>query len=354
VLYYGDPVVARDEFVGEVWPLFREAGYDVSLDERYGEFVLVAEPAGTDSAEGVPWTNLLLAGLTVLSTLFAGSLWYHADLAASPWNVLKGWPFVVAIMGVLGVHEFGHYVMSRRHGVEASLPYFIPLPLSFIGMLGAVIRIRGQIPDREALFDIGVAGPVAGLVATVAVTAVGLSLPPIPVPEAVLQSPNAVEVAFGYPPLMQLIAWALGEPLSYADPTKALNPVVFGGWVGMFVTFLNLLPVGQLDGGHIVRSLLGDRQETVAAAVPTVLFGLAAILYFTDGLLAGFPYYVEESAGGVGIWVFWGFLTLVFAYVGPASPIREDALDGRRKLLGVLTLLLGALCFPPVPIRFMG
>ncbi|MFB6218981.1 MAG: site-2 protease family protein, partial [Halobacteriaceae archaeon] len=295
VLYFGDPVVPRDQFLRTVWPLFRDAGYEVALEQRYGEFVLVA--TATDTGDGgFPWLNLLLFFLTVLSTLFAGSLWYHADLAASPLNVLEGWPFMLAIMSVLGIHELGHYVMSRYHGVEASLPYFIPLPLSLIGTLGAVIRMRGRIPDREALFDIGVAGPIAGLVATVVVTVIGLWLPPITIPEAVLTSPDAIAVNFGYPPLLQLIAWAIGEPLSYEAP-KAVNPVVFGGWVGMFVTFLNLLPVGQLDGGHVLRSLVGRRSEPVAAAVPAVLLALAALLYFTDGVFAGFPFYVEDTSG---------------------------------------------------------
>jgi len=347
VLYFGDVVVPREQFFQTVWPLFRDAGYEISVEQRYGEFVLVASRVETE--EGIPWLNVVLLVATVLSTLLAGSLWYHADLAANPWNILEGWPFMVAIMSVLGIHELGHYVMSQYHDVRASLPYFIPLPLSLIGTLGAVIRMRGRIPDREALFDIGVAGPLAGLAATIVVTAIGLSLPPITIPQSVLNSPNAVAVDFGYPPLIQLIAWVLGEPLSYEAP-RAVNPVVFGGWVGLFVTFLNLLPVGQLDGGHIVRSLVGRRGESVAAAVPVALFALAAVLHLTDGLFAGFPYYVEDGGSGTGLWVFWGVLTLVFAYVGHAEPVADEPLDTRRKIIGALTFLLGALCFTPVPI----
>ncbi|MFB6107139.1 MAG: site-2 protease family protein [Halobacteriaceae archaeon] len=341
VRYYGDPLTNQEALLRTVWPLFRERGYDVSFTRETGEYVLVAEPVDV-SVDGVPWTNIVLLGLTVLSTLYAGSAWYYADLAADPWTLLRGLPFVAAVLGVLGTHELGHYVMSRYHRVDASLPYFIPVP-SFIGTMGAVIRMKGHIPDRRALFDIGVAGPLAGLVATVVVTAVGLTLPPVHVPDWVFSATQTVELEFGYPPLIHIIAWVVGQPLVYDDPHLAVNPVVIGGWVGMFVTFLNLLPVGQLDGGHIVRAILGPRQETVAALVPGALFALAGYLYF-----------FTEVSDAAGIWAFWGVLTTVVAYAGSARPISDERLDARRTLLGVLTLVLGVLCFTPVPIRFVG
>jgi membrane-associated protease RseP (regulator of RpoE activity) len=279
---------------------------------------------------------------TVLSTLYAGSLWYHIDLAANPLNVLQAWPFTLAIMGVLGVHELGHYVMSRYHGVNATLPYFIPVP-TLIGTMGAVIKMKGRMPDRDALFDIGVAGPIAGLVATVAVTAVGLSLDPIAVPDAVQTSDQAVQIHLGFPPLMHGIAWVVGQPLAYGEGL-AVNPVVIGGWVGMFVTFLNLLPVGQLDGGHVLRAMAGEHQKRIAALVPAVLFALAGYLYFV----------ADVAGNAVFIWVVWGLFAAVFAFVGPANPVRDEPLDRRRALVGVATLLVGLLCFTPVPIAISG
>ncbi len=340
LLYYGEPLAPRDTVLQRVWPRFRERGYEVTLTQRTGEHVLVAEPVEV-GVDGVPWTNVLLFLATVVSTLYAGAMWYYVPrpFADPVETVLTVWPFTAAVLGVLGIHELGHYVMSRYHDVDATLPYFIPMP-TIIGTMGAVIRMKGQMPDRRALFDIGVAGPLAGLAATVVVTAIGLSLDPITVPPWVLESSNTMEVQFGYPPLFQFIAVTLGAQTTYADPSLAVNPVVFGGWVGMFVTFLNLLPVGQLDGGHIVRALLGERQATVAAAVPGMLF-----------LLAGYLYYVEDVGSAVGLWAFWGLLALVFAYAGPARPIHEEPLDARRKLVGVLTLVLGLLCFTPVPIQ---
>jgi membrane-associated protease RseP (regulator of RpoE activity) len=204
--------------------------------------------------------------------------------------------------------------------------------------------MRGQMPDRRALFDIGVAGPLAGLVATVAVTVVGLSLAPMTVPARVLEQSGEV-IVFNNPPLLDLIATAIGQPTSYADPTKTVHPVIIGGWVGMFFTVLNLLPVGQLDGGHMLRAMLGERQETVAALVPLALFGLAAYLHYGRGLG------LDES---VGLWAFWGLFATVIAYKGPADPIDETPLDRRRQAVGLFTFALGALCFLLVPIRIIG
>lgn len=337
LVYYGEPRVPRERLMQRVWPLFRDEGYEVTLSRQRGEFVLVAEPVEI-GLSGVPWTNILLFVATVASTLYAGANWYHVDVFANPENVLVALPFALAVMGVLGTHELGHYVMSRYHKVDATLPYFLPMP-TLIGTMGAVIKMKGQMPNRKALFDIGVAGPLAGLVATVFVTAVGLMLDPVTVPRSVFAMESTIEVEFGYPLLMHLLADLLNRPLEYSDPRTFVNPVVIGGWVGMFVTFLNLLPVGQLDGGHIVRAMVGKRQETVAATVPLVLFALAGYLFYARGV-----------GNAVGIWVFWGFFSMIFAYVGPATPISDDELDTKRKLVGLLTFVLGVLCFSPIPI----
>ncbi|WP_306054043.1 site-2 protease family protein [Natronococcus wangiae] len=339
--YYGDPLVAPESLIQELWPAFREAGYDIELTRRRGEYVLVAEPTAV-GIDGIPWSNIVLLFATVLSTLFAGSMWYHIDPFANPLAMWKAWPFTVAILGVLGVHEMGHYVLSRYHGVDASLPYFIPVP-TLIGTMGAVIRMKGRMPDRKALFDIGVAGPLAGLVATLVVTIVGLHLGPVTAPDDVVTDPNAIQIELGYPLLLELLAAAFDQPLYRDDPATAVNPVVIGGWVGMFVTFLNLIPVGQLDGGHILRAMAGDLQETIAALVPGALFALAAYLYYVSGY----------SGNSVFVWVFWGIFTAVLASVGPARPIQDERLGRGRFLLGVVTFALGALCFMPVPIAII-
>lgn len=338
--YYGNPRSSGRVVMQEVWPEFRERGYEVRLTREYGEWVLVAEPVQL-GIDGIPWTNLVLFVLTVASTLFAGSIWYHLDPFSL--EVIHAWPFTLAIMGVLGVHELGHYALSRYHNVNASLPYFIPIP-TLIGTMGAVIKMKGQIPSRKALFDIGVAGPLAGLIATIVVTVIGLHLPPVTAPESLIGDPNAVQIELGYPPLLEGLAWLFGQPLYYDDPATAVNPVVIGGWVGMFVTFLNMIPVGQLDGGHILRAILGEEQDRIAAFVPIVLFSLAGYLYYIRGVPGNTAF----------IWAFWGFLALLFSFVGSATPIDDRELGTGRIAVGVLTIVLGLLCFTPVPIEIVG
>ncbi|MDQ2051098.1 site-2 protease family protein [Natronolimnohabitans sp. A-GB9] len=341
LIYYGDPRVHPERAMEELWPAFREAGYEPQLTTRYGEYVIVAEPIGI-GVDGIPWTNVTLLLATVVSTLFAGAMWYHIDPIANPTEIWRAWPFTVAILGVLGVHEMGHYVMSRYHNVDASLPYFIPVP-TLIGTMGAVIKLKGRMPDRKALFDIGVAGPLAGLVATVVVAVIGLHLPPVTAPQSVVQDPDAIQLQLGYPPLLELLATAFDQPLYRDDPATAVNPVVIGAWVGMFVTFLNLIPVGQLDGGHILRAMTGEFHETIAALVPGALF-----------LLAGYLYYVADYGGqAVFVWVFWGFLTAVLAAAGAARPVTDERLGTGRLVIGLVTFGLGLLCFMPVPLELV-
>jgi len=345
VLYIGRPTADPDALERDLWPVFRDHGYEVSLHRRYepetgprilpGNYVLVAEPQSV-GLDGIPWLNVALFVLTAVSTLFAGHWWYGIDVSADPTAIVQAWPFTVAVLGVLGVHELGHYVMSRYHRVSASLPYFIPFPTIF-GTMGAVIKMRGRIPDRTALFDIGVAGPLAGLAATAVVTVIGLYMEPVSIP--VPDDGEAVFVAFNYPLLLHALADFTGQPLQYADPSLSVNPVVMGGWIGMFITFLNLLPVGQLDGGHIVRAILGERTETFSAFVPAGLFGLSGYLFFARGGRAVF------------IWFVWGLFALGLAYAGPTTPVRDEPLDRRRVAVGVLTFVLGLACFTPVPLE---
>ena len=344
VLYYGVSDLGEQALVERLWPAFREEGYEVQVVQTdRGLDVVVARPLST-GVDGVPWTNLILLLATVLSTLLVGATaWYYnsfAAIRANPLVALEAWPFTAAVLGVLLTHELGHYVMGRYHGVDVSLPYVIPFVLPF-GTMGAIIRMRGQMPDRKALFDIGVAGPLAGLAATVVVTVIGLLLGPFSVPPELIQEGGRV-IVFNNPPLLDFIAAAIGQPTGYADPTKTAHPVIMGAWVGMFFTVLNLLPVGQLDGGHIVRAMVGERQETVAALVPVALFGVAAYLHYVRDLG------INES---VGLWAFWGLFSAFIAYRGPANPIDDSSLDAGRMALGVVTFLLGFACFMLVPIR---
>jgi len=379
VRYFGEPLVRPDAVVETLRPQFSQSGYTLSLERqpapqssvqpgsdrpgqpaadppaqpagdgfgapRTQQYALVAKP---QDSSGIPWLNVVLLLATIASTLFVGaSSWYYIPVTEQPLRIFEAWPFVVAMLGVLGIHELGHYAAARYHGVDVTLPYFIPFP-SLLGTMGAVINIRGHIPSRKALFDIGVAGPLAGLVATVAVTVVGFTLDPIAVPERVRSGGAEYAIDFHDPLLMQAIeafVRTLGVGTT-VGPTEAVHPVVFAGWAGMFFTFLNLLPVGQLDGGHIVRAIVGQRQETVAAAVPGGLFALAGFLYLTqDAPPIGFGVWT--------LWVFWGLLAAGMAYAGPARPTVDEPLDSRRTLLGVVTFALGLACFTPIPFEIV-
>ncbi|WP_418285761.1 site-2 protease family protein [Halorubrum sp. DTA46] len=343
VRYVGESYIPERTLLRKLAPPFREAGYDVDLEAVGGRHVVIATPFG-HGRDGIPWVNVAMFLATVLSTLFVGAYgWYYipfAEIRANPLTMLQAWPFTAAVLGVLMVHELGHYAMGRYHGVNVSLPYVIPFVFPF-GTLGAVIRMRGRMPSRKALFDIGVAGPIAGLAATVVVTVIGLSLGPVQIPADVASSSGTV-IRFNNPPLLGIIADLIGQPTGYEDPTLTAHPVVIGGWLGMFFTLLNLLPVGQLDGGHMVRAMLGPRQETVAALVPGALFSLAAYLYFWRGLS------LNDS---VVLWAFWGVFSLVIAFNGPANPADEQRLGWPRIAVGIGTFAVGALCFLLVPIE---
>jgi len=358
VRYFGEPLVRPSAVVEHLSPQFSRSGYSLTLERQPGvtaddglvvprrqQYALVAEPR---DGGGLPWLNVALLVVTIASTLFVGaSSWYYIPVTEQPLRLLEAWPFAVAMLGVLGIHELGHYAAARHHGVDVTLPYFIPFP-SLLGTMGAVINIRGRIPSRRALFDIGVAGPLAGLVATVVVTLVGFTLDPIQVPQRVREGGAQYAISFHDPLLMQgleALVTTLGVG-AQVGPGEAVHPVVFAGWAGMFFTFLNLLPVGQLDGGHIVRSIVGQRQETIAAAVPGGLFALAGFLYLTqDAPPIGFGVWT--------LWVFWGLLATGLAYVGPARPTVDEPLDSRRTLLGVSTFVLGLACFTPVPFEIV-
>ena len=344
VVYYGISELPERRLIEHVWEPFREVGYDVqAADTGSGRDVLIARRYSR-GVDGVPWTNVVLFVATVLSTLFVGATaWYYvpvSEIARNPTAALEAWPFTAAVLGVLMTHELGHYVVGRYHGVDVSLPYVIPFVVPF-GTMGAVIRMRSRMPDRKALFDVGVAGPLAGLVATVVATAAGLLLSPMTVPPGTISQGSQV-IVFNNPPLLEGVAAVLGVPLSFDGPRQVVHPVIMGGWIGMFFTLLNLLPVGQLDGGHVVRAIVGESQERIAALVPVALFGLAGYLYFVQGLG------LNES---VGLWAFWGLFSGFIAYRGPAHPIDDSPLDRRRIALGVVTFLLGATCFLAVPIQ---
>ncbi|HEV8663332.1 MAG TPA: site-2 protease family protein [Candidatus Methylomirabilis sp.] len=270
-----------------------------------------------------PWPNLALFLATLLTTLFVGALHQGADPLGDPATLAAGLPFATTLLAILGVHELGHYFTARAYGIRVTLPYFIPAPVG-LGTFGAFIRMKSPVTDRKALLDVGIAGPLAGLVLAIPAVLVGLRLSTI-VPA------QGAGVGLGTSLLfLALQAIAVGPVPEGLD--ILLHPVAFAGWIGLFVTALNLLPVGQLDGGHIAYALLGRRHKQVAMGTAGLLVTLGIL--FWPG------------------WLVWAVLAMAMGFQHP--PPLDDVTPlnpGRRWLaLGAFALLL--LLITPAPFFF--
>lgn len=278
----------------------------------------------------VLYLPLMLFLVTVFTTLWAGAYQVNAKPVKGAWDFLmrypqdlvQGWPFAGTLLGILVTHEFGHFWLSRIHRVPASLPLFIPGPPQFIGTFGAIIRMRSPIMNRRALFDIGVAGPIAGFIVAVIALIIGLSMSTV-VPKLGLYG-----LQLGEPLLLQFFAWLIFGPIPDTYDI-VLHPVGFAAWFGLFVTALNLLPVGQLDGGHVAYALMGRRQRTLAFTVLPILIVLG---------VWGWPG-----------WLLWAGLTGLVGIAHP--PVIDPATDlGRGRLwVGWLAIAIFILSFSPVP-----
>jgi membrane-associated protease RseP (regulator of RpoE activity) len=288
----------------------------------------MAAPAAGVGARRFPVVNALLLATTVLTTTVAGVLWEGLDPGTDWRLLLRGVPFAATLIAILLTHEAGHYLMCRRHRVSASLPYFLPAPPHVfpLGTFGAFIRIRSRFPDRRALFDVGAAGPWAGFVIALLATAVGLTrstVLPAPPAEHVLELGDSLLTAF----LTRLVL--------DADPaTVVLHPIAFAGWFGLFVTSINLLPVGQLDGGHVVYAAAGRRP----AFLPALLVAFLVWLGLT---------------GWAG-WLVWAVIILLLLTLGhPPTENDWQPLDRGRRLAAAATMVVFALTFVAEPFRIL-
>jgi membrane-associated protease RseP (regulator of RpoE activity) len=280
VVFTGQFLRSPELVYDQITERFRSRGYVALLRKEAGRDILVAVPAPTAAGRPRTWVNGLLFVLTVLSTLMAGTIQYlNSTYPTLDWaelpravvaNLAHGVPFTVALLGILGVHEFGHYFVARHYRLDVSLPYFIPFPLNpFTGTLGAVIRIQSPFESRTALFDVGIAGPLAGLAVAVPVVVVGLHHAQL-VPQA--------EALFNTPLLFQWLEH-LVTPAAQAGMHADLeaSPLLMAGWWGFLITALNLVPISQLDGGHIAYALFGRYNRYVAWSVLAVA-ALATLL----------------------------------------------------------------------------
>ena len=285
------------------------------------------------------WRYVVLFVLTIASTTQAGGLHYASfivgfsnrlpDLPLTS-LVLHGLWYSVSILAILGCHELGHYYACRYYNVDASRPYFLPMPLLLTGTLGAFIRIRSPIASKRALFDIGVAGPIAGFLVAVPLLFVGMQMSTvIRVPE---QFAGQV-FELGEPLLFKAATWLTFGPVPDGY-TVNMHPMAFAAWFGMLATALNLFPIGQLDGGHIAYAVLGRRSTMLTLLTVLCLIGLSTI---------------STS------WILWTVLTvtmlLVFGPRHPRTPDEDVRLDTTRMMVAVFALIMFAICFTPAPIE---
>lgn len=247
---------------------------------------------------------------------------------AEPRLLAQGATFSASLLAILFSHEMGHYLACRYYRVDATLPYFIPAPPLFLaGTFGAFIKIRSAIPSRRALFDIGLAGPLAGFVIALPLAAVGVLTMGEPI------APPEHAIFFNDPLLFRLLARLLGVPL---DPNALPNPYYMAAWIGLLVTSLNLMPVGQLDGGHGTFALFGARAHRLIARLAFVMVAVLAILgFWWHHSPSGFLYTV--------------LLAIMMRVPHPAPAVMEP-LGTKRILIAILTLVVFILCFWPFPI----
>lgn len=295
-------------------------------------------------------TNLVLFLLTVGAVFLAGHHLMTATGAVSleAANWLSGWPFAVPFLLILLFHEFGHWLAARLHGVPASLPYFLPLPwLSPFGSLGAVIVMPEQIRSRNALLDIGAAGPLAGMIIAIPTMVIGLSLSTVgpQLPGGYWQEGQSL--------LYWLVKrWVLGPMPEGYD--VHLHPTAFAAWGGFLITMINLLPWGQLDGGHIAYALLGERHHRIARWVRVTLLGLFAynLWVFVRPIAVGessMPY--ADAFSNSAFWLMWFILTGVIGrfFGGDHPPCEPGQLSPRRRSIAIATLALFVALFMPTP-----
>lgn len=331
-----------------ITPLFRMDG------NRQVIYLVPRKPEAKPARISV---NILLFILTVFSVMLVGA----QPTGSAPPDVkgqvlyfalafLSGWPYAVSLMSILLAHEFGHYLMSRHHRTRATLPYFIPLPLPPLGTMGAAILMQGTPKNKRVLFDIGVAGPLAGLVVAIPVLFLGLSLSHLDVIQsvngAVQMEGNSVlylaakYVTFGkllpapadyagVPPLLYWIRYFFtGRPIPLGATDVFIHPVAFAGWAGLLVTALNLIPAGTLDGGHVIYAMFGDRARRV---YPIILVVLAGLGLFWNG------------------WWIWALLLLWLGRVHAEPYDQITRLDRPRLAIAALVAVILILTFSPVP-----
>jgi len=329
----GRLLAPADDAVASLRERFRGTGWTPLLTPAEdGAPSLALVPVALDRAERMGqryWLHALLLLATLATTTWAGALHQGINLLQEPGRFAAGLPYSLGLMLILGAHEMGHYIAARRHGMHVSLPYFIPVPFA-LGTFGAFISLRSPAPSRRALFDMAVTGPLAGLVFAVPALLIGLPMSTVSetAPSAMAMHGGGVNVGSSLL-LATLASLGLGDNLT--GHVVLLHPLAFAGWLGLLVTALNLLPIGQLDGGHISDAMFGQRRSAmIGAAALVALFGLGIFVW--SGLL------------------FWAFIVWFIAGRKGLPPLNDMTPLGTGRLaLGWLALAILVAILIPVP-----
>lgn len=302
--------------------------------------------------------HITLFVITFVTTLMAGMEWTTGKGGPYPFNdLLRGLPYALSILFILTFHEFGHYFAAVYHKVKATLPYYIPFPpipgFFNFGTMGAVIRTKSVIPDNKAMFDIGVAGPVAGFIASTAVLIYGFTH--LPSVDYILQihpdyfSPEygkeGINLEFGSTILFEILKGLFTKTNEFVPPMSEIYhyPYLCVGWFGLFITAMNLVPVGQLDGGHIIFSMFGEKIHEAIASISMIGLAFLGI----SGLLGSFIDY--DLGFGWSGWLLWAFiLYFVIKVKHPPVPYFEKLSSGRM-IIGYFAILIFIISFSPSP-----
>jgi membrane-associated protease RseP (regulator of RpoE activity) len=318
----------------EIYMRLEGLGYIPLLQKQDGYHILKAVPGVVDKRTGKPWVNAVLFLVTLISVLIIGAWNEGADLLNHPLTIWKGLPFAATLLGILTMHELSHYFVGIRYGSPLSLPYFIPLPfVSIFGTMGAVIVQKGPMRSRKALFDIGAAGPLGGLLLAIPLLVVGLLLSEVKslanLPAGYMEGNSILYF------LIKLIIF--GQPLPSGGMDVLLHPMAFAAWGGLLVTALNLFPIGQLDGGHIAYAMWGRKAWKIAR-----LFLILALIW------GGFLVVSGNPAGYT--WIAWWALGSFMGAKHPAPLNDVTPLDRKRKQLGWLITVIFLIILVPIPL----
>jgi len=325
---------------------FDGMGYDAYLRSRNGRYHVYLVERQKDEKKSIFSSPLMYIGLfvaTVLSTIFAGySLsvpLVEEGLMESPW--VGAFSFSFGLMAILGCHEMGHKIQSIRSGISSSWPYFIPMPFLPLGTLGALIKMKSAIPTKNDAILLGASGPLVGVVVAIPVVIIGMKLSYI--------APAASFGEEGFYLGNSLLFMILSSFSLHVPEGMSIwmHPLAFAGWVGLFVTMLNLLPAGQLDGGHVIRAIFGEKGHLAISKMTVqilIFLGLLGILS-EWGVLEGIQQYTWSG------WLIWGLLSHFITKGGHPGPLNElEPISTSSKIIAALALIAFVVCFVPVPI----